>query len=416
MLQRQRIRSLALSALYAATFVCPGGLIASEILDRKDALYEAATETREALNSVLLGAAFAGQRMVVVGERGHILYSDDGNTWHQSVVPTRTTLTSVFFLSPQLGWAVGHDTLILKTTDGGVTWSKSLDGVAANALVLRSAQERLAQLEQRSAAVPEEETSNLASALEFAELALEEAERDMEIGPSKSLMDIWFKDENVGLVIGASGYILRTLDGGETWIDWSGAINSLDFFHLYKLFSNESGVLFLVGEVGQVYRSTDSGDSWSTLEVPYFGSFFGGLAKDSDNSVYIFGMSGVVLKSENEGESWESVNSSTKAILQNAAVISNNRVVLVGLGGTLLVEDASTLTFTLVDLGVRSALTAVLGGADNTLLLVGESGIRILDMSGDQQDWTSQAGDSLRFMFSRRNANKLTDPNKVDEP
>lgn len=415
-MQRQRTRWLTLLAVYTATLICPGGLIADEIPDRQDALFEAATETREALTSMLLGAAFAGQRMVVVGERGHILYSDDGDTWHQSAVPTRTTLTSVFFLSPQLGWAVGHDTLILKTTDGGVSWSKSLDGIEANDLVLRAAQERLIQLEQQMEAAAEEETDHYSSALEFAELALEEAERDMGIGPSKALMDVWFKDENVGLAVGASGYVLRTIDGGETWLDWSGAIGSLDFFHLYKLFSNERGVLFLVGEVGQVYRSSDAGETWSKQEVPYEGSFFGGLAKQSDDSIYIFGMSGVVLKSEDEGDSWESVSSSTKAILQNASVISNNRVVLVGLGGTLLVEDASASKFTPIDLGVRTALVAVLGSTDNTLLLVGENGIRLLGMSGKEQDWTSQAGDSLRFMFSRRNGNELFDQNKVDKP
>nr|WP_173079105.1 hypothetical protein [Comamonas sp. 7D-2] len=43
--------------------------------------------------------------------------------------------------------------------------------------------------------------------MDFAEMALDEAIRDSEIGPNKPLMDIWFIDENIGLAVGASGYI-----------------------------------------------------------------------------------------------------------------------------------------------------------------------------------------------------------------
>ena len=76
-----------------------------------DALEVAAVETEEALKSVLLGASYAGDRMVVVGVRGHILYSDDhGNSWSQANVPVRSTLTSVFFITPEKGWAVGNST------------------------------------------------------------------------------------------------------------------------------------------------------------------------------------------------------------------------------------------------------------------------------------------------------------------
>ena len=45
-----------------------------------------------ALRSTLLDVASAGQRLVAVGERGHVLLSDDqGKTWRQArTVPTRT--------------------------------------------------------------------------------------------------------------------------------------------------------------------------------------------------------------------------------------------------------------------------------------------------------------------------------------
>src|ERR1700730_2204806 len=57
---------------------------------------------------VLLGIAAAGNRLVAVGERGCIVYSDDnGKRWQQARVPVSATLTAVTFASPTQGWAVG---------------------------------------------------------------------------------------------------------------------------------------------------------------------------------------------------------------------------------------------------------------------------------------------------------------------
>jgi photosystem II stability/assembly factor-like uncharacterized protein len=71
-----------------------------------------------AASSLLLDIAAAGDRLVAVGERGHILYSDDhGDSWVQTRVPTSVMLTRVFFVSGDLGWAVGHDGNILVSAE-----------------------------------------------------------------------------------------------------------------------------------------------------------------------------------------------------------------------------------------------------------------------------------------------------------
>ena len=59
-----------------------------------------------ASQSLLLEIATAGSRPVAVGERGHILYSDDGGlNWHQALVPTTQMLTCVYFIDDQRGRA-----------------------------------------------------------------------------------------------------------------------------------------------------------------------------------------------------------------------------------------------------------------------------------------------------------------------
>ena len=84
---------------------------------------EEAVEAPLAIESLLLDGAAAGSRLVVVGERGHILVSTDGGaSWKQARVPTRALLTAVHLHDERTGWAVGHDAVILRTGDGGATW------------------------------------------------------------------------------------------------------------------------------------------------------------------------------------------------------------------------------------------------------------------------------------------------------
>ena len=85
---------------------------------------EEAVEAPLAIRSLLLDGAAVGSRLVVVGERGHILLStDDGASWTQAKVPTRVLLTAVHMHDERAGWTVGHDATILRTRDGGETWT-----------------------------------------------------------------------------------------------------------------------------------------------------------------------------------------------------------------------------------------------------------------------------------------------------
>src|SRR5688500_13031183 len=99
-------------ALVAALAAC---CAAQAEPDPADAANQPAETAPLAAASLLLDLAVAGERLVAVGERGHVLLSDDrGSSWRQAKsVPTRIMLTAVFFIDAQYGWAVGHDETIL---------------------------------------------------------------------------------------------------------------------------------------------------------------------------------------------------------------------------------------------------------------------------------------------------------------
>jgi photosystem II stability/assembly factor-like uncharacterized protein len=57
-----------------------------------------ATKAILAEKSLLLAIAPIGdEKLVAVGQYGHILLSENGDTWQQAKVPSRTTLTNVYF-------------------------------------------------------------------------------------------------------------------------------------------------------------------------------------------------------------------------------------------------------------------------------------------------------------------------------
>ena len=63
-----------------------------------------AIQSPQAENSFIIDVVHAGDRLVSVGERGHILYSDDqGKRWHQADVPVSISLTAVNFPVPEKG-------------------------------------------------------------------------------------------------------------------------------------------------------------------------------------------------------------------------------------------------------------------------------------------------------------------------
>src|SRR5688572_18378097 len=109
--------------LLASAFVCGSSELPAQSRDKPP---EWAEPAPLASKSLLLDIAAAGERLVVVGERGHVLFSDDrGASWKQAEkVPTRALLTGVCFADAQRGVAVGHDEVIIVTADAGNTWDR----------------------------------------------------------------------------------------------------------------------------------------------------------------------------------------------------------------------------------------------------------------------------------------------------
>ena len=88
-----------------------------------------------------------GDQLVMVGADGHILLRG-ATSVTQAQTPVDLLLTAVYFVDARNGWAVGHDGVILHSTDAGTTWSRQLEGRAISQLMLKWAESEVARLEQ----------------------------------------------------------------------------------------------------------------------------------------------------------------------------------------------------------------------------------------------------------------------------
>ena len=190
-----------------------------------------------AAKTTLLGLAQAGSRLVAVGQRGHILLSDDGKAWRQVEVPVNVMLNRVRFRDAKVGWAIGHDATIVATADGGATWTL--------------------------------------------------VHNDPE---GKALYDLLVLDEARLIAVGAYGTYLVSADGGATWEPKTSPIADLGQ-HFNAIVRLANGALFMTGERGLMARSKDQGGTWELLDSPYTGSFFGALPAGPKGAV-VFGLRG----------------------------------------------------------------------------------------------------------------------------
>jgi photosystem II stability/assembly factor-like uncharacterized protein len=345
----------------------------------------------KASTSLLLDIAAAGERLVAVGERGHIVYSDDdGENWTQAQVPTSVMLTRVFFLDDSQGWAVGHDGHVLFTRDAGTNWELQRDGLADQARINEEragrARETVDQLRQALASSTEEDREDLMFELEEAEFALDNALEALdEPVYAPPLMDIWFKNAEQGWASGGYGTLLRTQNGGRHWDDWAHQLENEDELHLNGVAGGPDNKLFLASEWGYVFRSTNGGNTWELVETGYDGSFFGVVINPASGSVFAYGLLGTVYRSTDGGENWEELDSMARGSLFGAYAGADGALLFVGQGGTVISSTDDGDSFTPLPQESRRGLHGVAPLADGRFLVTGDGGSVVVARGGERQ-------------------------------
>ncbi|MBN1676554.1 MAG: fibronectin type III domain-containing protein [Kiritimatiellae bacterium] len=206
--------------------------------------------------------------------------------WAQ--LPTLTTnhLEEVQFVSATTGWAVGWHGTILKTTNGGTSWTFQNSGVTEELISLHFVSASKGWVVGYNGTLLYTDNGGATW-------------QKKNLGTSNGLQSVYFVDENTGWVFGNGRFIRKTTDGGATWQAQTCPIST---FLLCGRFIDRNVGYVSCGN-GQVLKTTNGGATWTALS-PGSTGYMLSLAVLDANTVWVCGQDGVVYRTTDGGASW----------------------------------------------------------------------------------------------------------------
>lgn len=237
--------------------------------------------TEEATNvtNVLYGSSFSGGISLAAGENGVILRSiDNGTTWEPILPGTLENLNDIE-ISGLNAVVCGNNGIIYYSNDGGETWNLYSSGTTSN------------------------------------------------------LKDVNFISDYTGFITGDYGTLLKTTDGGSTWISLNLSFSNGSFNSVEAIDENN---LIVVGDFGNVFLSNDGGNSWFGPNGLVYESNFNDVVFFSSLEGVIVGDNGLILITNDGGMTWSTPTTNFSGDgydLKSVAFYDANNGISVGVNG-----------------------------------------------------------------------------------
>lgn len=255
-----------------------------------------------------------------VGEVGLIAHTTDGGDyWSYSYLPNKKDLTSIVFTNSVSGWITGANNnwqgIILASTDGGISWNMQFSTSNVDPMLYIFALNN----QQLWAC------SNYGKILKSFDGGLHWTVT--QTSPRFSLDSIFFIDDLVGYVVGHVGRIFRTSDGGNNWEQVGRAATYADLKAIEMVNENigwSVGVSdWAIGINGTILKTDNGGQTWiaqNFSKSKLFGLInstinFNSLAVSSETNIWAAGnkqistdrTQGLITYSHDDGQTWQSI-------------------------------------------------------------------------------------------------------------
>ncbi|HEV2801820.1 MAG TPA: YCF48-related protein [Pyrinomonadaceae bacterium] len=269
-----------------------------------------------------------------VGSKGALLSTvDGGRTWAVRRAPGEDTLRDVYFADERTGWLVCERSIyllktkeearsyLLKTTDGGETWSRVLVTGAETDVLLT----RVAFVDDLRGWA-------------FGEMGALYATTDggasweRRMLPTKHLLlgGAFLADQ--GWLVGAGSTFLYNPDGAE-WRAGSLPLTAATRLSAVSFVEARRG--WAVGERGLVLTTANGGRTWlrqeSNVEVDLSDVKFVDASEG-----WAVGAEGTIIHTTDGGANWRRETSDTRHALERLSVVRGTRAWAVGFGGTIV--------------------------------------------------------------------------------
>jgi photosystem II stability/assembly factor-like uncharacterized protein len=284
---------------------------------------------------------FAGDRGYAAGDFGTLLRTDDaGATWSGIATGITADLQRVRLLGP--------DSLII---GGGCSMRRSDDGGKTFRRLPFSASDVRCPAPVSSFAFPGPDVGYLALA-DGTVLRTDDGGKSFSrrtavpgtkaTGAEASPTDVAFTSADIGVAVTTAGRVYRTTDGGGSWtlvFTGNSPLRNVSFV--------DASNGFAVGDSGTLLVSTDGGQGW-TSRSQTVGDAAPDLTAihcaDAQTCLMATGKGDQLLRTTDAGKTSRSVSPSTDAIF-TAAFANPNRVVAAGAAGTTVVSNDGGVTY-----------------------------------------------------------------------
>ncbi len=241
----------------------------------------------------------------------HVIYSQQQNWTWQNPLPQGNDLFQVNAIDENLTYTIGNGGTVMKSSDGGITWTILSTGTTKN---LRQADFLQNGLTGYAVGYAQGVGSFIIKTCEGGINW-----QNLNFNQIYYLSSIDFIDEQTGFVGGSIGsesnFIFKTIDGG---LNWSQSDSLAEGIIAIKFpFDNLTG--FASGHHNgtgnnSIYKTTDGGTSWVLKSIPVLAAF--GDIKSIcfvTNQIGYAAGNRTILKTTDFGETWFSVNTGTES-------------------------------------------------------------------------------------------------------
>jgi photosystem II stability/assembly factor-like uncharacterized protein len=278
--------------------------------------------------------AFDANTCYVGGSGGTIRKTiDGGTTWTSQTSGTTEAIYDLNFTDINNGYAVGDNNTALKTVNGGVTWT---------AMTLPTTGKMFRHVEFINSTTGFITGGNVVSPGTTAGTILKTINAGLTwtvcpiTGSTSAVYGINFTSATTGFASEYSGRVVKTTDGGNTWV--STATGSTVLLQNIHFSTPTNGIA--VGGSGNVRRTTDGGTSWTTITVPGVSAdYYTGIDFIDANNGFISGgnptlNTGTILSTTNGGASWSVYNPGSTR-LYRLDVVNANVAYAAGVDGAI---------------------------------------------------------------------------------
>lgn len=249
--------------------------------------------------------------------------------WTQQVSGTYENLNGVFIVNSNAGYAVGNNGAVLKTTNGGTTWT------AKN------------------------------------------------FPTSNNNLSVYFQNENTGFVGNQNANIYKTIDGGNNW-EVNGSAN---VYAITSIMMTSALTGYCGDHYANIQKTTDNGQTWWTVTTtPGYDAKIFFLNDGRGWSVDTYGY---VYRTSNEGLNWSGVRISTDT-LSSVHFYTSTIGYAAGDSGRVFKTTNGGVNWALLTTGTTSKLNSIYAQSINSVYACGNAGTFIYSTDGGTS-WTVTA-------------------------